>query len=31
MLNNNGEITLPNCFTPFDTEKKSECSLFHLT
>ena len=30
MLNNNGEITLP-CFTLFDTEKESECSLFHLT
>ena len=30
MLNNNGDITLP-CFTPFDTEKESEGSLFHLT
>ena len=30
MLNNNGDITLPS-LTPFDTEKGSECSLFHLT
>ena len=30
MLNNSGEITPP-CFIPFDTEKESECYLFHLT